>query len=92
MDFSHCHLPQHLHQLYQHHQPVINHQQAYHSRSPSTDIIMATETLQVSDTKDEVNNKKPKRKVKFTMGPRSHCEKCKLGIKGHSSHFEDVTY
>ena len=53
---------------------------------------MATETLQVSDTKDEVNNKKPKRKVKFTMGPRSHCEKCKLGIKGHSSHFEDVTY
>ena len=24
---------------------------------------------------------------KFTMGPRSDCEKCRMGVKGHSVHF-----
>ncbi|KAF9053533.1 hypothetical protein BDZ89DRAFT_1056124 [Hymenopellis radicata] len=28
------------------------------------------------------------RKQRFTMGPRSDCEKCRLGVKGHYSHFD----
>ncbi|KII88990.1 hypothetical protein PLICRDRAFT_40615 [Plicaturopsis crispa FD-325 SS-3] len=28
------------------------------------------------------------RKQRFTMGPRSDCEKCKLGAKGHWMHFD----
>jgi len=28
------------------------------------------------------------RKVKFTMGPRGDCEKCRLGVKGHWMHFD----
>lgn len=28
------------------------------------------------------------RKQRFTMGPRSDCEKCKLGVKGHWMHID----
>jgi len=28
------------------------------------------------------------RKQRFTMGPRSDCEKCRLGVKGHWMHFD----
>ncbi|TIA94187.1 hypothetical protein E3P81_00412 [Wallemia ichthyophaga] len=59
------------------------------------DIVMATETLHMHDTsmRDSTslidNDKKAKqRKIRFTMGPRADCHKCKLGVKGHYSHFE----
>lgn len=28
------------------------------------------------------------RKQRFTMGPRSDCEKCRLGVKGHWAHYD----
>jgi len=28
------------------------------------------------------------KRQRFTMGPRADCEKCRLGIKGHSVHFD----
>ncbi|KAI0060791.1 hypothetical protein BV25DRAFT_1827332 [Artomyces pyxidatus] len=28
------------------------------------------------------------RRPRFTMGPRADCEKCRLGVKGHSVHFD----
>ncbi|KAI0736668.1 hypothetical protein C8Q72DRAFT_801061 [Fomitopsis betulina] len=28
------------------------------------------------------------RRQKFTMGPRSDCEKCRLGVKGHWAHYD----
>ncbi|TIB78989.1 hypothetical protein E3Q22_00736 [Wallemia mellicola] len=61
------------------------------------DIIMATETLHMHDTTmrdttslidNDKRAKQQQRKVRFTMGPRADCLKCKLGIKGHYSHFD----
>ncbi|TIA86122.1 hypothetical protein E3P99_03770 [Wallemia hederae] len=59
------------------------------------DIIMATETLHMYDATMadsaaliKSDKKSSQRKVKFSMGPRADCPKCRLGVKGHYSHFD----
>lgn len=63
--------------------------------SGAPDIIMATETLHMydataTDSAAIINNdkKSKQRKLKFSMGPRADCPKCKLGVKGHYTHFD----
>lgn len=44
----------------------------------------ASSPMSISSSSPAVSN----RKQRFTMGPRSDCEKCRLGIKGHWMHVD----
>lgn len=47
------------------------------------DVRMATPPVQADGT-----HGRPKPKPRFSMGPRTDCEKCRLGVKGHWAHFD----
>lgn len=51
---------------------------------PSASQVQMTSPMALSPTNSSMIN----RKQRFTMGPRSDCEKCRLGVKGHWMHFD----
>ncbi|KAG7092383.1 hypothetical protein E1B28_008740 [Marasmius oreades] len=51
------------------------------SSTPLSDSSMSISTSPVSFTSSPLRRK-------FTMGPRADCEKCRLGVKGHSVHLD----
>ena len=55
-------------------------------QSPLTphDHQASTSPMSISSPSPAVSN----RKQRFTMGPRSDCEKCRLGVKGHWMHVD----
>jgi len=63
----------------------ITHQDQNASRAPSTTTQSSPiSPMTVSPTNSPITN----RKQRFTMGPRSDCEKCRTGVKGHWMHFD----
>ena len=62
--------------------PLTPQDQAFHqakafANSPTSPMSISSPTPTVSN-----------RKQRFTMGPRSDCEKCRLGVKGHWMHVD----
>lgn len=44
--------------------------------------------MSISPESSFVQLPQSQRKLRFTMGPRSDCEKCRLGVKGHWMHLD----
>ncbi|ESK96902.1 hypothetical protein Moror_6480 [Moniliophthora roreri MCA 2997] len=65
---------------------------------PTPDVIVhagfTRPSSPISDTSMSISNSpvtavsSPSRRQRFTMGPRADCEKCRLGVKGHSVHLD----
>lgn len=60
------------------------HHQTIHSHTLSSDQSSPMSPMAISPAISPTTNRKPR----LTMGPRSDCEKCRLGVKGHWMHFD----
>jgi len=65
--------------------PITTHQdQTTSSQTPLPTSQPSPMAMSPTNSPSPVAN----RKQRFTMGPRSDCEKCRLGVKGHWMHFD----
>ena len=60
---------------------------------PSPDLSTPTHALQPNNLRSTTDEGPPSSqgstlKKRFTMGPRTDCDKCRLGVKGHYMHFD----
>ncbi|KAJ6496540.1 hypothetical protein C8R47DRAFT_1114483 [Mycena vitilis] len=55
---------------------------------PSTPVHESSSAMNISPTTSYAILGSPSTKRRFMMGPRANCEKCRLGVKGHSVHLD----
>lgn len=60
------------------------HRQDIHSSGLSSDQSSPMSPMSITPANSPAAN----RKSRFTMGPRSDCEMCRQGVKGHWMHFD----
>lgn len=64
--------------------PTAHQHQIIHNQAPSPITQSSTSPMTISPP----NSPAASRKQRLTMGPRSDCEKCIQGVKGHWMHFD----